>query len=57
MKRKHKLYPTGCIYNILGSNPNSYIPMAKPTRNRPNVNNKPMTRVRTKTSNGRRGRK
>lgn len=57
MKRKHRLYPTGCIYNILGSNPNAHIPVSKTKIIRGNNSvNKPMTRVRTKPINGRRGR-
>lgn len=55
MKRKHRLYPTGCIYNILGSNPNAHIPTNKYSIIK-NNNVKPMTRVRTKSVNGKRGR-
>lgn len=56
MKRRHRLYPAGCIYNILGSNPNTHIPVSKYSIIKNNSVSKPMTRVRTKPINRRRGR-
>lgn len=48
MTKKHKLHYSGCVYNILGSNPNKNIGVVKTqTPSGRNVS-KPLSRVRTK---------
>ena len=46
MSKKHKLHYNWCVYNILGSNPNSRIGIKKVSK--ANTIFKPLTRVRTK---------
>ena len=47
MTKKHKLHYSGCIYNILGSNPSSHIGIRMISKSN-TMTYKPMVRVRTK---------
>ena len=47
MSKKHKLHYNKCVYNILGSNPNSRIGIRKISISN-TITYKPVTRVRTK---------
>lgn len=47
MAKKHKLHYNGCVYNILGSNPNKCIG-TNITFKSSNLTYKPAARVRTK---------